>query len=145
MWVGMRGNGIIVYLRFLRTYFRYTTLIYKFTDEVSEEAGEDFFCNIQVRDYELSTCKTAGEYSLTESPFYYTAIISITRFNALYSSHLFSVTYCQIPFIAVVSGYCFHIASIPCYFYPRQPHSYLRLLLVRPGKIEGWGGEGKGR
>ena len=43
MWVGMCGDGIIVYLRLSRTYFRYTTLIYKFTDEVSEEAGEDFF------------------------------------------------------------------------------------------------------
>ena len=41
--MGMRGDGIIVYLRLSRTYFRYTTLIYKFTDEVSEEKGEDFF------------------------------------------------------------------------------------------------------
>ena len=41
--MGMRGDGIKVYLRLSRTYFRYTTLIYKFTDKVSEEAGEDFF------------------------------------------------------------------------------------------------------
>ena len=51
MWVGMCGDGIIVYLRLSRTYFRYTTLIYKFTDEVSEEAGEDFFSKKKVRDY----------------------------------------------------------------------------------------------